>query len=929
MIIRNPLEELKDTKLYQYLSEIDSEYSGRIIPFVEDVSPILSTIVNYFPHYTRHDAHHGYRVTQRIHQILFPNCIISVNPGALCPVEVFLLIASAYAHDIGMTIFPGEEEKIAEMFGIKSADLQTNKTVLNYLRNHHSKRGGDYISDNAEKLGVPLHLIGPLDWMMKSHNLSIPELDCKLAKPFAAQEKIIDVRQLSVLLCIGDALEFSDTRVLDGVFNLLKADSSHEAQISYLENMKHVCVGDSVAIDIDGRIVVSGTFSDAEVLAISHHTFDQMEEWIRGYCDIERNSIVRRIRVRPEPFSRNLELRGARFERLGVRMSKKSIIDLISSNAIWKQNSGVAIRELVQNSVEACRYRRYHTPESYSYVPQVKIVFDRDNHTITVCDNGCGMSERVVLNNLLSVGNSRSRDPGYVVKDYFPIARFGIGFWSVFTIASSADIDTASFEDSLSNGIAQGVGFNVALHELKDYTVFIPKELQVGTKVVLHLVSDVVIDDIYEKFRSQMLCSEIPIILTLDAENVEIPNLIPDVTESDLFGSRQRLKDELDIKFFVYRGSSGDIDLTLGLGYTVRDGQVSFLKDEHNSVSTVLPHGINRSRTSLCGFCIPATPSGLCFDLSRVGNFFANCWNPGGFEFTIDRNNLLNNEASKDYASKIPKIIHDGYREFLVNNNSYNPKTIFNLNRQAAMHGGNVYDSFTEDELNKALINFPDLLCFRLYKVELNKNLDSCEIDYLDLNQLIKNKGIVYFIQNSVSTTGVGKSRGMHIELDSIKPIALEYAKQVLSKDTRSELHPIYLGDANRQMSMLFDADPTSTAVVINAALVPGQLFPICIQIVYLSNVKYDCSQQNILAKVKGPWSGTLYMRSFLTPERKPYYFLGRNRVLIHPSSHLCAHIKKLLQLGRLVKIAELISQLQEADYGFPPKEIEELLLPI
>ena len=59
------------------------------------------------------------------------------------------------------------------------------------------------------------------------------------------------------------------------------------------------------------------------------------------------------MRVRPEPMSRRLELTGARFWRLGVRMSKRNVIDLISSNAVWRQNVGAPIRELIQDSVEA------------------------------------------------------------------------------------------------------------------------------------------------------------------------------------------------------------------------------------------------------------------------------------------------------------------------------------------------------------------------------------------------------------------------------------------------------------------------------------------------------------------------------------------------------------------------------------------------
>lgn len=234
--------------------------------------------------------------------------------------------------------------------------------------------------------------------------MSIPELDSSLSAPFAAEERVIYIRQLSIILYIADAIEFSDTRVVDGVLELIGRDPSEAARRSYLENMKHICVGDSLAVEEDGRIVVSGSFDEAEVLSLAHHTFDQIEEWIRGYCDLERRSGVRRLRVRPELFQRRLELRGGRFERLGVRINKRNIIDLISSNAIWKANAGAVVRELMQNAVEACRYRAFHSPVSARYQPTVVIRFDRASRTVCVEDTGCGMSERVILNHFLTVG---------------------------------------------------------------------------------------------------------------------------------------------------------------------------------------------------------------------------------------------------------------------------------------------------------------------------------------------------------------------------------------------------------------------------------------------------------------------------------------------------------------------------------------------
>src|SRR6185369_2612228 len=426
-------------------------------------------------------------------------------PQEFAPAEIFLLIAASYAYDLGMTVFPDEAEELLKALRVEQQPgWETNATLQAHLRQEHSIRGGKYILDNAEKLGVPLNLVSALDMMMKAHNFAIAELDA-LTADYAARERQLDIRQLAAIICIGDALEFSDTRVIEGVLDRIKPDQSEGARRSYRENMKHVCVGDSLAIDNDGRVVVSGTFREEEVLALAHHTLDQMESWIQGYCDIDRRSKLRRLRVRPEQFSRNLVFAGGQFERLGVCFNKKGVIDLIASNAVWRSQAGIAVRELVQNAVEACRYRAHHSSSVDRYAPAVRVEFNRQSRTVTVTDNGCGMTERTVLNNFLTVGSSRAKEPDYLETDYAPIARFGIGFWSVFTIAREARIETAAFEahrgSPTSAMSASGVAFDVSLDELRDYTVFKPLRRACGTRVVLKLRQDAVFDDIFSQGR--------------------------------------------------------------------------------------------------------------------------------------------------------------------------------------------------------------------------------------------------------------------------------------------------------------------------------------------------------------------------------------------------------------------------------------------
>ncbi len=924
MRVKNPIEELRQTLLYKKLNELSSEFAERIEVFLSKTTPVLASTVRFFPYYTRHDAHHGFRVARRIEQVLKPDCLCPGSSCSLGATEMFLLIASAYAHDLGMAVFPGEEGALAKMLHFSlDPGWETNSDLQKHLRENHSKRGGDYVFKNANELQVPINLVAQLDWMMKAHNLSIPELDKNLSDPFAAEERVIDVRQLSIILCIADAIEFSDTRVIDGIFDLISRDDSDAARKSYSENMKRVCVGDSLAVDADGRIVVSGTFDNPEVLSLAHHTFDQIEQWTAGYCDIERRSQVRRLLVRPEPLQRRLELRGGRFERLGVRINKKNVIDLISSNAIWRSSAGAVIRELIQNSVEACRYRSFHSAKSDRYTPKVIVRFDRAKNTVSVQDNGCGMSERVIINHFLTVANSRASEKAYSSKDYAPIARFGIGFWSVFTIAERAQIETLAFEDvrvSSGQDTATGVYFEVGLNELRDYTVFSDRILPAGTTVTLHLKPDRVMDEVFDQAQKQLLCSEIETELILDSKSVVVPMSVPNVSDEDVLEAKQQRKADLGIETFQWRGIAGETELALSLAYRKTSERPSFLDRFGTPLLFGTYSGIRWPMVAICGFRGNFRSGEFCFDLPRVGTFFANHRSPRGFEFSIDRQSLLANQAAEEYAKNITQLVHSGYREFLRVTGAQNEKAIFELNTESRTGGGNVFDVFTGRQLSDAFSTHPDLLCFRLVEVRAGLAFDASKVQYLDLASLAKQKGVVWVIQNSYSRP-VGGMRHVYIAPESLLPAAYQYAQSRLAQADNSK--NMFVVDPDRAASMLFDCDPESSVEFFSLpGLAGGQ---ICIQRITLENVRFGDAPEGILATVQGRWTGAIYVREFATPNGRPYVFLGRGRVLIQKSSLLRSYLEDLKSEGRLIKLADTIALLKEDESGFTPAAIAGL----
>lgn len=909
MKVRDAIVELRSTQLFKLMAKLDRSYADRAEKFLRAVTPILASTVDHFPYYTRHDAHHGYRVIRRIEQVVKPACFEPARPEGFQAPEIFLLILSAYAHDLGMTVFPDEAQTLLAALGLtEEAGWRTHEALQAHLRREHSRRGGDYIIARAEDLAVPQNLVAPLDRMMRAHNLSVDALETEIPHVYAADERPIDVRQLALILCVADALEFSDTRVLDGVLETIAKDASEAARVSYRENMKHLGIGDSLAIDDNGRVQVSGTFGDETVLALAHTTLDQMESWIAGYCDIDRRLATPRLRVLAEPFLRNLEFPQGVFERLGIRLNRRKVIDLIASNAVWRDNGGLAIRELIQNAVEACRYREHHSSRADAYAPQVTVTFDRANHEISVEDNGCGMTERVVLNNLLTVGASRASEPAYAAADYAPIARFGIGFWSVFTIAQTAHVETASFEpcrgDAAGSRSARGVAFEISLDELKDYTVFRPVTRPCGSGIRLRLKSGVHIDDLHTAAKGLVLCSAIPVALELDGERIELPAAVPNVPDEAILGHRSRVISDHGIRIFQWRGEQGDTELSLAIAYRIDDGKPTFLVSQNRSISTVLPSLIF-PRSAICGFSAPIRPKNLCLDLHRVGTFYANRRTPAGIEFSLDRSQLIENAASRAFANEVTDLVHTGYRAFLDETGGRDLETVAALRTQSAMHGGNVYDSFTEDELLRAARDFPDLAPIKLYAA----SQDAPPI-FVAADQLGEQRGRVWSLTDE-------RARGaLSRYAEGAESAAVVRA---LMRNIPEDQRPDYVMETDRIASWLFDADPKATVSTILFGSAPIQVLEIGLERVDVLR------PPAVLAKVRGRWTGTLYLRGFETPDSKPYLFLGRHRVLIRPDGALANRVRELVEGGRLSRLSELIYDLKEDEAGFASPSVQDL----
>jgi molecular chaperone HtpG len=111
----------------------------------------------------------------------------------------------------------------------------------------------------------------------------------------------------------------------------------------------------------------------------------------------------------------------------------------------------VAVRELLQNAHDSC-VRRTVEEKNPGFRPRIDVMTDVDAQTITIQDNGSGLTEDEVTEYLSTIGRSYTRQLGETLSLMSPemseklIGQFGLGFLSAFLIASQVTLTTHSMK---------------------------------------------------------------------------------------------------------------------------------------------------------------------------------------------------------------------------------------------------------------------------------------------------------------------------------------------------------------------------------------------------------------------------------------------------------------------------------------------------
>ncbi len=512
----------------------------------EYVPQLLSVISHIFPHYSLHEQTHSDTIINNISRIIGKSTL-----EKLSAVDLWLLISSAYYHDLGMAVFAVDKLEIfknddfidfivslqedtrsplneySNCLEIKEKKVYFKNDELNiknfdssrfilaeYIRRKHSERSHDSIvkniSMNLPGSPIPKRIIEVLAAICQSHTRSFEQV---MKLPFS--EVGIDSddchpRYIACLLRLGDLLDMDSNRfseVLLQTLNTIPLDSIQHKE-------KHLSIK-HIRID-NKRIEATAVCDKYEVADLANRWFElldnEMSNQMKRWNDIVPDSSLGFLPTLGELVVdlKDYDTFDGKL-RPSFKIDPSKSIELLQGAGLYSEPYQ-CIRELLQNSTDATFLRIFAENElkkienkkddfidyckDYQIdisVKKGKVIGGKIEWHITISDNGIGLSKKD-LSYLTTTGSSNKNFEKKKLLDRMPewmkpSGTFGIGFQSVFLLTDEVTLITRKFnkEAILKARLFNPAGKNDGAVLLQTLNDEIKK---VGTDLTFVIISD-------------------------------------------------------------------------------------------------------------------------------------------------------------------------------------------------------------------------------------------------------------------------------------------------------------------------------------------------------------------------------------------------------------------------------------------------------
>jgi len=225
-------------------------------------------------------------------------------------------------------------------------------------------------------------------------------------------------------------------------------------------------------------------------------------------------------------------------ETLGFQTEVSQLLKLMIHSLY--SNKEIFLRELISNASDACDKLRFEALTDASLMGddsdlQIDISVDREKRTVSISDNGIGMSRDEVVQNIGTIAKSGTKEffnklTGDQAQDATLIGQFGVGFYSSFIVADKVTLISRRAGLPESEAVcweSAGEG---------DFTVETVSKPSRGTQIILHLRADE--DDLLEGYRLKTIAQRY-------SDHINLPIFMPK-EEWDEKESKYVLRDESD-----------------------------------------------------------------------------------------------------------------------------------------------------------------------------------------------------------------------------------------------------------------------------------------------------------------------------------------------------------------------------------------------
>ncbi len=547
--------------------EKDHQLKGVVEITIAQFEPIINGYFEFFEEYTKHDISHVENVLKTVDNLI-PNEAFEI----LSACDIAVIILSSLIHDMGMHItFEGlktklgklREQKINEfdefnwdqewdqffeearrwsgkklisIFGSEIAIKQPPEEK-NLLTGYDKKLFGEFLRRKHPRLAHEIAIYGfpavdgsiipfaigldndirdIIGLIGRSHGMNIREMFSYL------KDKHSDIRQpynirvvyLMVLLRIADYLHITSDRAPNEIVQIRNFSSPLSRKEWDLHNtiknthMKHE---DPETLFIQAKPETSLMFLKLEsllkdiqkeldiswaVLGEIYGRYDELNillRRVRSNID-EKKDFAKKVTYLPEAITFN---------------SDPNILKLLVG-PLYGNNPTYAVRELLQNAVDACRERTYISELrglTYEAIIEIRIEVDNNGETfLVITDNGIGMSKETLINYFLKAGASFRRSDNWIKKftdeqgrsRIQRSGRFGIGIFAAFLVGNEMRVVTRNM-DSLDE---EGYTFSATIDT--EQIEVCRERNEVGTSISIKIRQDV-LDELRKQVEVESL----------------------------------------------------------------------------------------------------------------------------------------------------------------------------------------------------------------------------------------------------------------------------------------------------------------------------------------------------------------------------------------------------------------------------------------